>query len=228
MYIKKSLYGGLNYKDAKEVISQLEWDGRFDVPADAVEACILSDIMVRFPQADKEKIRDALEGNRKYKFHIPSTNDGIVASPDEPEERWPNWVEISGYQVSEQYLFGQVFYETAYDVEDITEENVCYIPREQFYAMFKGIPLIERFYHEPFSRYDEAVAFLESMEKHDPKSEVVILVHDRSKIMETDWYKANMKVVEELRSHPEKKDRFAIPVSVHLGLLGIKTWQGKS
>jgi hypothetical protein len=54
MYIKKFLYGGLDYKDAKEVISQLQWDGRFDVPADAVEACILADIMVQFPYADSE------------------------------------------------------------------------------------------------------------------------------------------------------------------------------
>lgn len=223
MYIKKFLYGGLDYHDAKEVISQLEWDGRFDVPADSVEACILADVMVRFPQADKGKIKDALEGNGTYKFPIPSTDDGTVASPDEPEEQWPDWAEISGHKVSEHYACGQVFYETEYDVKNIAEENVCYIPSEQFYAIYKGIPLIERFYHEPFSQYDEAVKFMESMEKHDLRSEVVILVHDRPKIMETDWYKANMKVVEELRSHPEKKDRFAIPVSVHLGMLGIKT-----
>lgn len=223
MYIKKFLYGGLDYHDAKEVISQLEWDGRFDVPADAVEVCILTDVMVRFPHTDKEKIKNALEGNGKYKFPIPSTNDGTVATPDEPEERWPDWAEISGHKVSEYYAFGQVFYETEYTVEDIAKENVCYIPEEQFYAMYKGVPLIERFYHEPFSRYDEAVIFMKSMKRHALKSEAFILVHDRTKIMETDWYKANMRVVEELRAHPEKKDRFAIPVSVHLGMLGIKT-----
>lgn len=211
----------MDHKEAEEVISQLEWDGRFDVPADAVEACILADIMVQFPYVDSGKIQGALKGEGMYKFHLPSTEDDTVASQDESEEPWPDWAEISGHKVSEYYAFGQGFYETEYTVEDIAKENVCYIPEEQFYAMYKRFPLIERFYHEPFSRYDEAVTFLESMKKHDPKSEVVILVHDRPKIMETDWYKANMKVVEELRSHPEKKDRFAILVSVHLKKLGI-------
>lgn len=45
MYIKKSLDGGLDYSDAKEVVSQLAWNGSFDVPEDAAETCILADIM---------------------------------------------------------------------------------------------------------------------------------------------------------------------------------------
>lgn len=67
------------------------------------------------------------------------------------------------------------------------------------------------------------VKFMKSMKGHALKSEMFILVHDRTKIMETNWYKANMRAVEELRAHPDKKDRFAIPVSVHLEKLGIET-----
>lgn len=58
--------------------------------------------------------------------------------------------------------------------------------------------------------------FMDSMEKHDPESELVILIHDRLEIVETEWYKENMRVVEELRLHPEKKDVFLIPVTDHL------------
>lgn len=216
MYIKKFHYGGVDYHDAKERIWQLKWNDQLDIPEDEVKACILADLMERFPYADRERIQAALREEEAYSFPIPVMEDGKLIYGQEYEGWWPEQADIFGYRVSESYSFGQVFYETEYRVTDIAKEHVCYIPEEQFYAVYKGEPIIERFYHEPFERYEEAVLFMDSIEKHDLKSELVILVHDRLKIVETEWYKENMRVVEELRLHPEKKDVFFIPVQVHL------------
>ncbi|MEH2932123.1 hypothetical protein VSQ48_19915 [Candidatus Ventrimonas sp. KK005] len=216
MYIKKCQYGGVDYHDAKERIWQLKWNDHFDVPEDEVRACIFADLMECFPYADGERILAALRGEETYSFPILVMKDGKLNCGEVYDGRWSEQADVFGYKVSESYAFGQVFYETEYRVMDIAKERVCYIPEEQFYAVYKGAPLIERFYHEPFDRYEEAVLFMASIEKHDPKSELVILVHDRLKIVETEWYKENMKVVEELRLHPEKKDVFLIPVKDHL------------
>lgn len=219
MYIKKFQYGGFDYHDAKEIIKQLKWKGIFDVPEEEVKACIFADIMECFPYADGERVQAALREEKAYLFPIPTMEDGKLTYSEEIDGHWADEVQILGYKVSEYYAFGQVFYETEYAVEDIAKENVCYIPEEQFYAVYKGAPIISRCYHEPFERYAEAALFLDSMEKHDPKSELVILVHDRLKIMESEWYKQNIKVVEELRLHPEKREVFLIQVNDHLSEL---------
>ena len=216
MYIKKFQYGGVDYHDAKERAWQLKWDDNYDVPEDKVKDCVFADLMERFPYADGERIQAALRGEETYSFPIATMKDGKLIYGEEYEGRWSDQADIFGYKVSETYAFGQVFYEMEYTVENLAKENVCYIPEEQFYAVYKGAPIIARFYHEFFDQYEEAAVFLDSMEKHDPESELVILVHDRFKIVETDWYKENMRVVEELRLHPEKKDVFFIPVQVHL------------
>lgn len=150
MYIKKFEYGGLDYHDAKERIWQLKWNDQFDVPKEEVRVCILADLMERFPYADRERMQAALRGEETYSFPIAVMEDGKLIYGEEYDGRWSEQADISGYKVSESYAFGQVFYETEYTVTDIAREHVCYIPEEQFYAVYKGAPIIERFYHEPF------------------------------------------------------------------------------
>lgn len=216
MYIKSIDSGGLDHRALKTRVRQLKWNHSYDVPEDQVESCICADIIGRFPYANSEEILTALRQKETYAFPVIHMENGKLIYSGKYNGKWIDRVEVYENGLTVYYAFRQVYYETKYIVEDIPKEHVCYIPEEHFYDMYRESPFIERFYHEAFGSYKEAKEFMESMEKHVSESELTILLHDYVEVTETEWYKENMKVVEELRLHPEKKDIFLVPVKKHL------------
>lgn len=213
MYIKGTCYGGMDWHDSKLIITQLKWDGKYDIPESKVTDCIVNDILQQFPYLDPMDIYFSVLNDRPYKFPLLYQKDDEVVYPEEYEGTWISVGEIKGFSVKETYI-GGCNYSTHYSAEAISEEQLCYIAEEHFYAYSKGVPLVERFYHAPFRRLDEAEAHLKTMKKHAPDAELSIQIYNLEEISATDWFQSNMKAVELSSGDPEKG--YAIVVDLHI------------
>lgn len=213
MYIKGTCYGGMDWHDSKLIITQMKWDGKYDVPESKVTDCIVNDILQQFSYLDPTDIYFAVLNDQPYKFPLLYLKDDEAVYPEGDEEDWISVGEIKGLSIKESYI-GGCDYSTYYSVEAIPEEQLCYIPEEHFYAYSKGVPLVERFYHAPFQRLDEAEVYLKTMKKHAPDAEVSIQIYNLKEISATDWFQSNMKVVELSSGDPEKG--YAIVVDLHI------------
>lgn len=93
--------------------------------------------------------------------------------------------------LTRDYAFGQVSYITTYYVEDIPDDRLGYMVTEDFLAPVKGVPLIQRLYHDIFDNLDAAQNYADNLKLHDlsyPKSIVTFLVCNRQKISGHPWY----------------------------------------
>ncbi|MCX4325094.1 MAG: hypothetical protein OSJ59_19330, partial [Lachnospiraceae bacterium] len=82
-------------------------------------------------------------------------------------------------------------YITSYYVEDIPDNQLGYIVTEDFLAPVKGVPLVQRLYHDIFDNLDAAQYYADNLKLHDlsyPKSIVTFLVCNRQKISGKPWY----------------------------------------
>ena len=101
------------------------------------------------------------------------------------------------------YAFGQVSYITTYYVEDIPDDQLGYMVTEDFLAPVKGVPLVQRLYHDIFDNPDAAQNYADNLKLHDlsyPKSIVTFLVCNKQKISGHPWYqneKEAMRLMEE-------------------------------
>lgn len=93
--------------------------------------------------------------------------------------------------LNRDYAFGQVSYITTYYVEDIPDNQLGYIVTEDFLAPTKGVPLVQRLYHDIFDNQDTAQNYAKNLKLHDlqyPKSIVTFLVCNRQEVSGHPWY----------------------------------------
>lgn len=221
LYIAKSTYGGLDYHDATESLDILKWDGSYFVPQTKVIDCIASDIMRQFAYLDCEKIYEALLRKQKYTFPILQPEDnGHV-----PDKYCGHWMYEGCIDGDELVLFEdyfQVFYTTCYYLNDIPENDVCYIVEEHFMGCGKGVPLIQRFYHEPFKDLESAGKYKANFKLHDwPcfKTETKIIVYQESKLKNNEWYQNNMEIIRLLKEADDKEIPFSAYADIQLARL---------
>ena len=211
MYITASTYGGIDWHDSRTILEQLKNNGSFNIKADQVPETIADDIAKDFPYVEniREKIVKALSEKSCFQFMIKSEEKdtaGNVIYKDcgthETDERtyYENEATFDGENqtLNRDYAFGQVSYITTYYVEDIPDNQLGYIVTEDFLAPTKGVPLVQRLYHDIFDNQDTAQNYAKNLKLHDlqyPKSIVTFLVCNRQKTSLQAWYQREMETI---------------------------------
>lgn len=214
MFIKKISYGGMDWHDSHQAITQIKWNKQFEIPASKVTDCIINDIMQEVPYLNPVDFYNAVLRNKTYRFPLLIWENRNVLIPEEDEDIWESYGEIKGYSLNLYYYGGQISYLIDYIISDIPQEQICYLVEEHFYAYAKGVPLVERFYHRPFEKLEEAETYLKTLKKHDERSEISIQIYNLQEICSTKWFQANMKVIELSSGDTEKN--YAVFLANHI------------
>lgn len=204
MYITASTYGGIDWHDSHTILEQLKNNGSFNIGAEQVPETIADDIAKDFPYVEniREKILQAIAQKTCFRFAIKSEEtdrDGNISYKDceSCEMNGQTYLEReavfdgSELTLNRDYAFGQVSYITSYYVEDIPDNQLGYMVTEDFLAPVKGVPLVQRLYHDIFDNLDAAQHYADNLKLHDlsyPKSIVTFLVCNRQKISGKPWY----------------------------------------
>lgn len=237
MYITASTYGGIDWHDSRTILEQLKNNGSFNIKAEQVPETIADDIAKDFPYVEniREKIVKALSEKSCFQFMIKSEEKdtaGNVTYKDcgthETDERtyYENEATFDGENqtLTRDYAFGQVSYITTYYVEDIPNDQLGYMVTEDFLAPVKGVPLVQRLYHDIFDNLDAAQNYADNLKLHDlsyPKSIVTFLVCNRQKISGHPWYqneKEAMRLMTE-KGQAYLDDSFCIFTKNHIETL---------
>ena len=226
MYIKKFTYGGLDWHDCAQHVVQLSCNGEYDV-ANPKEI-IISDILRAYPYLDEKSVRVAIEEGSTYEFVIKTPviegENTLYADCEsmciDGSIFYENTGKIEGasLEISESYAWGQISYVTNYELEELEKANLLYLVEEQFLCPTKGVPIVERIYHEPFLELCKAESYKESLQLHaNVRSKKELLIFGKE-ILEKEWYKLNMEAVELMRE--KKRDiydpTFSIFVDTHI------------
>ena len=87
------------------------------------------------------------------------------------------------------YAFGQVSYITSYYVEDIPDDQNGYIVTEDFLAPVKGVPLVQRLYHDIFDQIGESEDYVrENLKLHNfqhSESMATFLICNKEEVKQT-------------------------------------------
>ena len=93
--------------------------------------------------------------------------------------------------LNRDYAFGQVSYITTYYVADIPDDQLGYIVTEDFLVPTKGVPLVQRLYHDIFDDQEAAQSYAKNFKRHNfkyPTSIVTLLVCNRQETVQQAWY----------------------------------------
>ena len=214
MFIKRVFYGGIDWHDSYQTITQIKLGNQFEIPVSKVTDCIINDITREIPYLDPIDLYNASLRNKTYRFPALTLENGKLIFQEEYEDIWESYGEIKGYSLKLYYYGGQASYQIDYEISDIPLEQICYLVEEHFYAYAKGVPLIERFYHKPFEKLKEAEAYLKTLKKHDERSEISIQVYNLQEISSTKWFQTNMEVIR-LSSEDAEKN-YAVFAANHI------------
>ena len=230
-YVCATISGGLDWHDIRTWSEFLTEDRKFEITditkaisahvwhaldsmritsGNAADTITLADI------PSMESVTDCI-ANKKA-FRVTSKDGYELEAVWNPEKN-----------VLEQYYYGgQMSYETIYETKEILPENVIYIASQNFLCPAKGIPSATRFYKEPFTDLESARTELRRIQASIQEigmSRPELIIADKTKICNTDWYKCNTRVIDILSKHPELDDEsyFRILVEQHLEALKART-----
>jgi len=211
MYINTSTYGGVDWHDSRIICEQLKYKGSYFIEEQMVFEVIAEDVLSRIPHEDnlKDKILCAL--TEKSCFQLVLKTESTDASGKTVCEECGTY-EMDGRTYYEReaafngreltltvdYLYGQISHTTTYHVEDIPDDQIGYIVTENFPAPVKGIPLVERMYHDIFDQLDEAENYARNLKLHDfryPHSVVAFLICNKNEMFQTEWYQLQKKAM---------------------------------
>ncbi|MCM1305280.1 MAG: hypothetical protein NC306_14420 [Butyrivibrio sp.] len=162
----------------------------------------------------REKILQALSEKNCFQFAIKDAetdNEGNVTYKDCETSEFDGHTYLeseaafdgSKLTLRRDYAFGQVSYITTYRVEDIPDDQLGYVVTEDFLAPFKGIPLVQRLYHDIFDDQEAAQSYAENLKLHElqyPTSIVTFLICNKGNASQQKWYqqqKEAMRLMEE-------------------------------
>ncbi len=234
MYITASTYGGIDWHDSRTVHEQLKSNGSFNIREDKVVETIADDIASDFPYVEniREKVLQALSEKFCFQFMIKSEekdSTGNVTYKDcgtheaDGQIYYEDEAAFDGEKqtLKRDYAFGQVSYITTYYVEDIPDDQLGYIVTEDFLAPAKGVPLVQRLYHDIFDEQAAAQSYAENLKPHDlqyPKSIVTFLVCNKGNMSQEKWYqqqKEAMLLMEE-KGQTYLDESFCIFAKTHI------------
>lgn len=211
MYITASTYGGVDWHDSRTIYEQLKSNGSYNIGKEVVPEVIADDIARDFPYMEniREQILQALSEKTRFQFAIKTEetdSEGKITYKDceSCEMNGQTYLEQeavfdgSKLTFSRDYAFGQVSYITSYYVEDIPDDQIGYIVTEDFLAPVKGVPLVQRLYHDIFTDLDAAQNYAESLKLHElqyPESIVTFLICNRQKTSLQPWYQREMEAI---------------------------------
>ena len=216
MYITTSTYGGIDWHDSHTINEQLKSGGSFNIGEEMVPEAIADDIAKDFPYVEdiREEILQALSEKSCFRFAIKeeeTDSDGNVTYKDCETSEFDGQTYLEREAVFDgskrtfrrYYAFGQVSYITTYHIEDIPDDQLGYIVTEDFLAPTKGVPLVQRLYHDIFDDQDAAQSYAENLKLHEfkyPTSIVTFLVCNKGNVAQQKWYqqqKEAMQLMEE-------------------------------
>lgn len=234
MYITSSTYGGIDWHDSRTIYEQLKSGGSYDIREEMVPEAIADDIAKDFPYVEdiREKILQALSEKSCFRFAIKeeeTDSEGNVTYKDCETSEFDGQTYLEREAVFDgskrtfrrDYAFGQVSYITNYYVEDIPDDQLGYIVTEDFLAPTKGVPLVQRLYHDIFDDQDAAQSYAENLKLHDFKystSIVAFLVCNKGNVTRQEWYqqqKEAMQLMEE-KGQTYLDDSFQIFAKCHI------------
>ena len=211
MYITASTYGGIDWHDSRTIYEQLKNNGSYNIRKEVVPEVIADDIARDFPYVKNIRVNilQALSKKSCFQFAIKAEetdSEGKTTYKDceSCEMNGQTYLEqeavFDGNELtlSRDYAYGQVSYITSYYVEDIPDDQLGFTVTEDFVAPFKGVPLVQRLYHDIFDNLDAAQDYAKSLKLHDlqyPKSIVTFLVCNRQKISLQTWYQREMEAI---------------------------------
>ncbi|NBI85537.1 hypothetical protein D3Z47_04660 [Lachnospiraceae bacterium] len=228
MYITASTYGGIDWHDSRTIHEQLKSSGSYNIEKDKVPEAIADDIAGDFPYVEdiREKVLQALSENSCFHFMVKSEEKDSTGNvlykdcavyEDDGQIYYEAGAAFDGEKMTltQEYAFGQISYTTSYYVEDIPDDQLGYIVTEDFLAPYKGIPVVQRMYHDIFDGLDDAQSYAESLRLHEfqyPTSIVTLLVCNREKVSQDEWYLQQKKAMELM----EEKGQTHLDGSFHI------------
>lgn len=212
MYISKSTYGGIDWHDSRTIYKQLKFNSSYKIEEDKVPQAIADDIAKDFPYVGniREKVLWALSGKSCFRFMIKTEekdDNGDTVYKDckiydaDGKKYYENEAAFDGEKLTmtQEFAFGQVSYITTYLVESIPDDQVGYMVTEDFLAPAKGIDLVGRLYHDIFDKLDAAQKYVSELRLHEfdyPKSIATLLVCNKGRVFQTEWYQKQKKIME--------------------------------
>ena len=142
---------------------------------------------VKFPIKNTEKV------NEEYIYSDCETDDcaGILYYENE------GTFDGAELKIDASYAWGQFNYETCYVAEKANPGDVKYLVEEQFYCPTKGVPLVERFYEEPFENLEEAKKYFDEMKVHEDMDcgKELLIFDTKTQPRDKGWYNCNVKAL---------------------------------
>ena len=234
MYITASTYGGIDWHDSRTIHEQLKSNGSYNIEKDKVPEAIAEDIAKGFPYVEdiREKVLQALSEKSCFRFIIKSEEKDSAGNASyqdcasyeaDGQIYYESAAAFDGGKqtLTQEYAFGQASYTTAYYAEDIPNSQLGYIVTEDFLAPVKGVPVVQRMYHDIFDRQDAAQIYAESLQLHEfqyPASIVTFLVCNKGKVSHNEWYrlqKEAMRLMDE-KGQTHLDGSFHIFVKCHI------------
>lgn len=233
MYISTSTYGGMDFDDYHTIYQQLKNNGSYYVEEQKVPDVIADDITQHFPYTEniRENILKALSEKSVFRFMIKSEEKDSAGNVFYKDCEMN---EINGHiyyeseatfdggerTLTQDYAYGRVSYITAFQIDDIPDDQLGYIVTEDFLAPAKGVPVVERLYHDIFDDQEAVQIYAENLKLHDfyPKSITTFLICNRSTVIRTVWYrqqKEAMNLMEE-KGQTYLDDSFCIFTQSHI------------
>lgn len=234
MYITASTYGGIDWHDSRTIHEQLKSNGSYNIEKDKVPEAIAEDIAKGFPYVEdiREKVLQVLSKKSCFRFIIKSEEKDSAGNASyqdcasyeaDGQIYYESAAAFDGGKqtLTQEYAFGQASYTTAYYAEDIPDSQLGYIVTEDFLAPVKGVPVVQRMYHDIFDRQDAAQIYAESLQLHEfqyPASIVTFLVCNKGKVSHNEWYrlqKEAMRLMDE-KGQTHLDGSFHIFVKCHI------------
>lgn len=201
-------YGGIDWHDSCTTNKQIKQDGSYDIkdPDAAKAEFLLADINGMYESTAREgdsqciKLENIPDYDRllqavknKEDILLTSLKKEYECNGEKCEYSDLEWrYEGASGRITKEFAAGQISYHGHFMEMDIPKENVAYLAVENFLAPRKGVPSVQRFYHEPYSDAKEAEEALDRMQLHEGyRSVKELYVIDTEKEKETNWYKCN-------------------------------------
>ena len=214
---------GLSADSVELDIRQMTENGEFvienpkDLIASTMYRSMASVIDSRYTE---QHIRSLFDADGKYRINVSGSIIGQVARcviVGVDNKRGMYWSSVEGDVISRWI----------YIVQQITEDNVVYLVTDHVIAPEPGIDLVERCYHPYFTNIFDARRYLYDQNKEyrnykgTRESGFRISVADVRKLEKSAWYKANLKIVEEIKKYGLDEEDFRYIKDVNVVLDSI-------
>lgn len=210
VFVQKITQGGIDWHDIKIIAKQLTHNCSFEIPMGEENNVIIEDIIKDFPYINSEDLQKAIK--TETSFELDPIKNNIKCNE--------TFIEFNGKkkELSFEYMMGQINYVTFYKIEEIEEEDIGYLVEEHFYCPSKGIPLVSRIYHEPFTSLNEAKSYFANMKLHtefDSNKEIIVISLSN---IRNEWFEENIKAIQLMADkHQSPFDNsFSLFVKTHI------------